>query len=147
MRRILRATDKEPVIQALTSGETGLFKEIWKLLLFAAMVGYHDGTREPLKKSDSGKAIDSQVFGNCPAWPGILYLMGLVETQDTRSLYADDKNENDLIKRFEEYANRGLTILHSESEAGNYSVQSISRLILEIHAPDTGSTDLAKLKL
>ncbi len=130
MRRILRATDKESVIQALTTGEMGFFNEIWKLLLFAAMVGYHDGKREPLKKADSGKAIDPQVFGNSPAWPGILYLMGLVETEDTRSLYADERNENELIKRFEEYANRGLTIVGGELESSSFSLLSINRFVL-----------------
>src|SRR5689334_11111422 len=39
MKRIQRANDKEEIIKSLMSDQVGVFKEIWKLLLFAAQVG------------------------------------------------------------------------------------------------------------
>ena len=91
--------------------QVGVFKEIWRLLLFAAQVGMKDGKREPLKAVDTGKGIDQTTFGNCPAWPGILYLMSLVETGQSECLGGASDVEDDRIVIFQEYANRGLTKL------------------------------------
>lgn len=110
-KRIFRATDKEELIQALLSEHVGIFKEIWRVMLFAAMVGFKNGRREPLKNVDSGKGIDQATFGNCPAWPGILYLMALVETQNSDSLSGLQSAEDLRVVAFQEYANGGLSIL------------------------------------
>ena len=111
MKRIQRAGDKEEIIKSLMGDQVGVFKEIWRLLLFAAQVGMKDGKREPLKAVDTGKGIDQTTFGNCPAWPGILYLMSLVETGQSECLGGASDVEDDRIVIFQEYANRGLTKL------------------------------------
>lgn len=118
MKRIHRAKDKAEVIDALTT-ELEIqgvktpppFKEIWRLLMFCAALGFREGKREPLHSVDQGKGIDQSSFGNSPAWPGILYLMGLVETGGTQPLAATEDAEGFRIQLFEEYANAGLTIL------------------------------------
>jgi len=111
MKRILRASDKEDIIKSLTSDQLGVFKEIWKLLLFASQVGVKNGRREPLKAVDSGKGIDQSTFGNCPAWPGIIYLMALAESGNSRCLAGSSDEEEARISLFQEYANGGLSIL------------------------------------
>lgn len=111
MKRIQRALDKEEIIKSLMSEQLGVFREIWKLLLFASQVGIKNGRREPLKSVDSGKGIDQSTFGNCPSWPGILYLISLVESGGTDCLCGSSNAEDDRINVFQEYANGGLDIL------------------------------------
>jgi dnd system-associated protein 4 len=108
MRRINRAADKEDIIKNLT-GPTGVFREIWRLLLFAAVLGFKCGRREPLVNAGGG--IDQQTFGNTPSWPGILHLMGLVETSSTKLFSSSEDTEIARIQMFEEYANGGLALL------------------------------------
>lgn len=111
MRRIQRAKSKETLIATLTSPELGIFREIWRLLLFSAQVGIANSRREPLGDFDSGKGIDQSTFGNCPSWPGILFLMGITEAGDSSPLSNAPDTEDSRIQRFEEYANGGLFII------------------------------------
>ena len=111
MKRIQRANDKEEIIKSLLSDQVGVFKEIWKLLLFAAQVGMRNDTRLPLKGVDAGKGVDQSTFGNCPAWPGVLYLMTLAETQNSNCLSGSAEAEDERVSVFQEYANGGLEIL------------------------------------
>ena len=111
MKRIHRASDKEEIIKSLMADQLGIFKEFWRLLLFAAQIGMKNGKREPLKSIDSGKGIDQSTFGNCPAWPGVLYLMSLVESESTNALSGSSEAEDQRISTFQEYANGGLSIL------------------------------------
>jgi len=111
MKRIQRAGDKEEIIKSLMSDQVGVFKEIWKLLLFAAQIGARNNTRSLLTTTDAGKGIDQSTFGSCPSWPGVLYLMTLVETQDSSCLSGSSDAEDKRISVFQEYANGGLAIL------------------------------------
>jgi dnd system-associated protein 4 len=111
MKRIQRANDKEEIIKSLMSDQVGVFKEIWKLLLFAAQIGMRNNKRLSLKATDAGKGIDQSTFGNCPAWPGLLYLMTLAETQNSNCLSGTEMAEDDRVSVFQEYANGGLDIL------------------------------------
>ncbi|MCL5024005.1 MAG: DNA phosphorothioation-associated protein 4 [Nitrospirae bacterium] len=111
MKRIQRANDKEDIIKLLITDQVGVFKEIWKLLLFAAQVGMRNGRREPLNSADTGKGIDQSTFGNCPAWPGVLYLMALAETESTICMSGSPEAEDVRIAVFQEYANGGLSML------------------------------------
>lgn len=120
MRRIQRASDKESLVQTLTTGENPPFKEIWRLLIFAAAVGQSRGRRESLKAVDSGKAIPAAIFANSPAWPGFHYLLALVEKDDSAVLGGGDELENERLVIFEEYANAGLSVIQEELEKGSY---------------------------
>lgn len=111
LKRIHRASDKEEIIKALTSEQVGVFREIWKLLLFAAQVGLSNQKREPLLSVDSGKGIDQGTFGNCSSWPGVAYLISLVETENSESLSGSSDAEDNRIILFQEYANGGLSVL------------------------------------
>lgn len=110
-KRIQRATDKEEFIQALISEQLGVFREIWRVLLFAAQIGVKNNTREPLGSVETSKGIDQSTFGNSPVWPGILYLISIVEEEDTFCLGGSQEAEDMRLKLFQEYANGGLGIL------------------------------------
>jgi dnd system-associated protein 4 len=111
MKRIQRASDKEEIIKALMAEQVGVFKEIWRLLIFTAQVGFKNERREPLKAVDAGKGIDQSTFGNCPAWPGVLYLMSLADSGKSDCLSGTTEAEEERIASFQEYANGGLTVL------------------------------------
>ena len=129
VKRIQRAKDKEELIQKLISDQLGVFKEIWRVLLFAAQIGFTNGAREPLEDVDTSKGIDQSTFGNSPVWPGILYLMALIEEDDTFCLGGSQKAEDLRIKIFQEYANGGLCILDKFFEDNTLDLDGILKFI------------------
>jgi dnd system-associated protein 4 len=131
MRRIQRAVDKEDVIKALTTGDAPLFKEIWRLLFFAAAVGYHYNRRETLGNVDSGKAFPATYFSH-PAWPGYEYLLALVCTGEPQSLSGNDENDDRRLTIFEEYTNGGLAVLREELEQRSYSLDALLQFVSAI---------------
>ena len=135
MRRIQRAIDKEEVVRRLTSGEPPIFKEIWRLLMFAASVGFKKGRSEPLGTTDSGKAIPQTYFANSPAWPGFLHLLALVAAGDPHILAGDEKSDDERITLFEEFANGGLAILEEELERRSYSFEAVLEFITQTDTP------------
>lgn len=137
MKRIRRATDKEDIIQLLMA-EGGLFREIWRLLLFAALLGHKQSRREELGDTEAGRGIDQSSFSNNPSWPGVLYLLGLVETDATDVLCASEEAEDHRITVFEEFANGGLAILKEEFTARNCNLDTLL-LFIETQASATPS--------
>ena len=129
MKRIHRATDKEEIIKLLTSDSVGVFREIWRLLLFSASLGFKRSRREKLAAVETGKGIDQSSFGNNPVWPGILYLIGLVDSDSTDVLKASEDSEDERIAIFEEFANGGLAILKEEFAARNCNLETLLNFI------------------
>lgn len=111
LRRVHRATDKDEIVKQLTTGDPPMFREIWKLLMFAAQVGYKAGNRQPLTQIDAGKGIDQSTFSNSPAWPGLVYLLALASTERTDALAGTAEAEEQRIAIFQEYVNGGLALL------------------------------------
>lgn len=144
MRRIQRSADKESLVQTLTTGENPPFKEIWRLLIFAAAVGQSRGRREPLKTVDSGKAIPATIFSNSTAWPGFHYLMALVEKDDSEVLGGGDDREDARLVIFEEYANGGLSIIQEELEKGSYLLDAFLQFMPLNQSPPKGD-ELSKV--
>lgn len=110
-KRIYRSKDKEKIIALLMDAQVGIFSEIWRLLLFSAQVGFHHKKRVPLLSIDSGRGIDQTTFGNCPSWPGVCYMIALVEETSAEMLSGDASSADRRISIFQEYANGGLSIL------------------------------------
>jgi dnd system-associated protein 4 len=129
IKRIQRAGDKEAIIELLTSDSVGAFREIWRLLFFAAMVGFKNGKREPLTSTQTGEGIRQDSFANNPVWLGTVYLLGLVETGGTDVLRASEDSEDERIKIFEEYANGGLQILKETFETSNGNLDTLLTFI------------------
>jgi len=128
MRRIQRDSRFEETIKALTAGEKPLFKDIWRVLLFAATLGFRDGERTQIRNSDSGKAFPESYLGNCPSWPGVLYLMGLSETESAEILRSDSEEEDNLVTIFEEYASTGLEKLEDALKTFDRPLDAIIHL-------------------
>jgi dnd system-associated protein 4 len=114
MRRIQRDSKHEGLVKLLTSGEAPVFREIWRLVTFAALLGYRLNLRTPVVQPESGKAIPINYFEGNPAFRGLLFLMGIVETNETKCMHATDDAEEALATIFEEYANGGLRYLAEE---------------------------------
>lgn len=108
-KRIQRSSNKESLLNELK--DKGLFKDFYGALIFAALLGFQESRREKLVSPDSGKAIDQSVFGNCGAWPGIMYLLSLVETENSDILSNSPKDDEKRVAIFQEYANGGLEIM------------------------------------
>jgi dnd system-associated protein 4 len=141
LRRIYRARDKEDFIEALTSQEIGVFREIWRILLFASQVGIQTTRREELGNYDRGKGIDQSTFGNSSAWPGILHLISLADTGSPDVLASSPQAEEDRIRAFEEYANGGLAVLQEHFSGGLVDLDGLLSFIdlasvREVDTPD-----------
>lgn len=132
MKRIMRATDKEDLIEELRSSRVGVFSEIWRLLLFAAQIGLKCGKREPLKSVEAGKGIDQATFGNSPSWPGILYLMSITESGDSQIISSSTEGEEQRIQLFQEYANGGLAVMKDFFKDRHVDLDGVLALI-EMH--------------
>jgi len=143
MKRIQRASDKEATIELLTSEPLGVFREIWRLLFFAAMVGFKNGRREPLASTQSGEGIRQDSFANNPVWLGTLYLFGLAETGSADVLRGTEESEDERIRVFEEYANGGLAILQERLQESSCSLDGLMSFIqLETEAAEAKAPDL-----
>ncbi len=140
MRRIQRDSSFEDVVKHFSTGENCLFKDMWRLLLFASTLGHQLGEKRSISKSDSGKAMPDSYFSNCPAWPGILYLFGICETESAEVLKADEDSEDLLIKCFEEYATHGLSVLKEASSRFDSPLDAVLDLIItNISSDNRGS--------
>lgn len=128
-KRIQRASDKDPIITLLTSDSIGAFRENWRLLFFAALVGFKNGRRDPLGSVSTGEGIRQDSFANNPVWQGTLYLLGLVESQTPEILQCTEEAEDERIKVFEEYANGGLAILAEHFATSSESLDSLLAFI------------------
>jgi len=131
MKRFHRAKDKQAVVDALCRNNKP-FSQIWQVMMFSCCLGIKVGRREPLGDSDSSVAIPASVFSNnVDAWPGIAYLINLVETSDPLILTADEETHDKRITTLEEYANGGLAYLAERLEATDYSFSSICTVVVE----------------
>jgi len=145
MRRINRAADKESVIEALTGGDKPIFSMNWSLFMFAAILGFKNGCREKLKKSDQGKAIRPEQFKADPCFEGVLNLMTLLEYEDEKRLVTNEENDEQKVTIFEEYVNGGLGILESKLESSSYSLDSIVAFVAE--EIFTGNVEPSEIKI
>jgi len=144
MRRIRRDQEHEEFIEGLSSGDGAIFKDFWSVLLFAAMLGFRANRRIPLEKYDSGKAMPDSYFANSLAWPGILYLLGLVETNQTAILGSNETDEDSLVGIFEEYANGGLHLMRERFMSGNDSLTGLIDLVNDFgENPNVSTPDLS----
>ncbi|AGA91427.1 dnd system-associated protein 4 [Thioflavicoccus mobilis 8321] len=144
MRRIQRDVCHEDLVKRLTVEDGAVFGEIWRLLLFAAAVGRRSGTRRPLNKVDSGKAMPESYFGT-PGWKGLLYLLGVSETGVSDCLRSDAQQSDFLVTLFEEYANAGLFILQERLQVSINPQQEILNLMAECRQKESARPDIDDL--
>jgi dnd system-associated protein 4 len=144
MRRIQRDLRHDNLVKLLTSGESPVFKEIWRVMLFAAALGVHSGRRLTINRSDSGKAIPENYFSS-PGWKGFLYLIGISETGDAACLRGTEEAQDSLVTMFEEYANQGLHLMSERIGNGASVLDDIAAMLLEYRAPKSSGPDVTDL--
>jgi dnd system-associated protein 4 len=130
MKRINRDVCHQEMIKKLTGSESPAFQQIWQLLLFAASLGIRDKSKRPIENYDTGKAIQENYF-SAPGWKGFLYLMRLVETENTKCLSSSEEEQDKLIKSFEEYSNYGLHFLSRMMETSNDYLDMLVEMCLK----------------
>lgn len=130
MRRIQRDVRHEEFIKSLTTGEAPLFRDIWRVLLFAAAYGVSLKSRRPLEKVESNKAMPETYFST-PGWKGFLYLLGFLNSSGSDHLKGDPEQQDRLVTAFEEYANFGLSVMAERVSRGTLALDSILDLINE----------------
>jgi len=128
-RRVRRARDKETAIEKLAKKGDSVFSDIWKLLVFSCALGLCQKRRVAVTDFDAGRSIDFSYFSGTPAWPGVIHLIGLVESTDPQILNPDQDKMDLRIQLFEEYANGGLEILQEEMESRDYTLDSLLALL------------------
>jgi dnd system-associated protein 4 len=121
MRSIYRNKEHGDIIQRLTerNPETNVavFPTIKALQCFAAVLGYENGRRVKLDRSNV-ENIEWHTFENT-RHTHFIYLIALAETNDFNVLKfdvsgnADNQSEEHMIEIFEEYANGGFELIRS----------------------------------
>jgi len=144
MRRVQRDSTKEEFIQELCDSKTGYFSEIWRLLLFAALLGWAKGKREPLASVDSGKNIDEKVFSNSPLWPGIIHLFALIQDKEPSCL--KECNWETSLQYFEEYANGGLSFLEKHLDSSLGLIEDFLQ-VFNLHSEAATAQDINEIRL
>lgn len=128
-RRVRRARDKEDIIERLAKKGDSIFSDIWQLLVFACALGLSQKRRVPVTDYDTGRSIDFTYFAGATAWPGIIHLIGLVESADPHILDPEQDKMDFRIQLFEEYANGGLEIMREEMESRDFNLDSLVVLL------------------
>ncbi|CAH2402994.1 DNA phosphorothioation-associated protein 4 [Mesorhizobium escarrei] len=132
--------------QQLPGTDRRLFPTIRELLCFAAVLGYSEGRKVPLDKSQGVEDVSYQQFEARPDAESLIYLIALADAQDTQVLRED--NEEECARIFEEYANGGLGVVKDYllRDGGEYPDRALMRLLRErgylqvVQAePDTGA--------
>lgn len=144
MRRIQRDICHDELIKNLTSGDAPIFKEIWRLMLFAAALGISREKRKPLAKTDTGKAIPETYF-NTPGWRGFLYLLGVAESGDSQCLTGTDEAHDLLILAFEEFANSGLHLIAERLTISSVQLDEFVDLCLEVNSKKIAPANILNL--
>jgi dnd system-associated protein 4 len=144
MRRIQRDISCDGVIQTLTTGEGAIFKEIWRLMLFASSVGIAYGKRKPLQNVDSGKNIPDSYFSS-PGWLGFLHLLGITETGGSETLHWAEEDQEIVASAFEEYAYGGLEIIADKINEASSPLDAILLILAESQERPVGPAVISGL--
>ncbi len=115
-------------VTKLPGSDRTLFPTIRELLCFAAMLGYSEGRRIPLDRSDGIEDVSYQQFERGDA-EDLIYLLALAETKNPDIL--KDGEESKCAEIFEEYANGGFQILRDSMlcSGGEYPDRDILELL------------------
>lgn len=103
---VKRERKYEPTIAQLNSGHKSIFQFIKDIMVFAAMVGYSKGKREPLHGDTIEIILETY---SSDQKDGFIYLLALIEEKD--GLCLKDINLQKSVRIFEEYCNAGLATI------------------------------------
>ncbi|UKK94118.1 DNA phosphorothioation-associated protein 4 [Brucella anthropi] len=105
-----------------------LFPTIRELLCFAALLGYSEGRRIPLDRSEGTEDVSYQQFERRDA-EDLIFLIALADSKDPEIL--KDGEESRCAEIFEEYANGGLQVIRDAMlrSGGEYPDRDILELL------------------
>lgn len=105
-----------------------LFPTIRELLCFSALLGYSEGRRIPLDRSEGTEDVSYQQFERRDA-EDLIFLIALADSKDPEIL--KDGEEGRCAEIFEEYANGGLQVLRDAMlrSGGEYPDRDILELL------------------
>ena len=144
MRRIQRDVQHEDFIKSLTTGDHAIFRDIWRVLLFASAYGVSQGSRTPLQKVEGNKAMPETYFSS-PGWRGFLYLLGFADGESSDHLRNDEEQQNQLITAFEEYANFGLAEMQRRISTPSKALSELVGILLDLPVKRGATADVADL--
>lgn len=122
---VRRARKFEALIKKFTSDSGNIFRHLKDIMVFAALVGYSKGIREPLESSDT---IPITLYTyESDGQDSFIYLIALLVKKDLSVL--ETENISEAVKIFEEYCNAGLSIIESWLE--NESSRKIEDILLD----------------
>ncbi|MBG6162809.1 dnd system-associated protein 4 [Labrenzia sp. EL_195] len=112
----------------LPGSDRTLFPTIRELLCFAALLGYSEGRRIPLDRSEGTEDVSYQQFERRDA-EDLIFLIALADSKDPEIL--KDGEEGRCAEIFEEYANGGLQVLRDAMlrSGGEYPDRDILELL------------------
>ncbi len=148
-RRIGYSKDKAEIIKRLVSTEdnTGLFRRIADVLVFAAALGQERNKRVPLGSSQA-EPIRQEVFDR-QGYDTMMNLLALHVEGKPEVLADSDKMIEQRANIFEEYANGGLEIIQKELRGAVNTLETIILLIsaerVESIGGDLEGFDLTKI--
>lgn len=130
---INRSRIHEDIVQRLAmiklpGTDRTLFPTIRELLCFAALLGYSEGRRIPLDRSEGTEDVSYQQFERRDA-EDLIFLIALADSKDPEIL--KDGEEGRCAEIFEEYANGGLQVLRDAMlrSGGEYPDRDILELL------------------
>ena len=148
---INRSRVHEDMVQSLAMEKMGdaertLFPTIRELLCFAALLGFSEGRRVPLDRTEGVEDVSYQQFERGDA-EDLIYLLALAETKDPNVL--KDGNESECAQIFEEYANGGFEVIKDVllKSGGEYPDKEIMAYLREkgYLLEDENDADLTKV--
>jgi dnd system-associated protein 4 len=132
---INRSRKYEDIVQKLAAmplpvSDRRLFPTIRELLCFAALLGFSEGRRVPLDRSEGVEDVSYQQFERGDS-ENLIYLIALAEAKNTNVIR--EGNEEECAGIFEEYANGGLAIIKDSllRAGGEYPDRAIMALLRE----------------
>jgi dnd system-associated protein 4 len=108
-----------------------LFPTLREVLCFAALLGFSEGRRLPLDRSQGTEDISYQQFEADPAAEDLLWTLAVAESQDVEILREGEEGRCAHI--FEEYANGGLAMIKDFflRNGGEYPDRALLALLRE----------------
>jgi dnd system-associated protein 4 len=110
------------------SAKDVVFKEMWEIFVWSAILGYRNKERKQIDKRASSPPFRWQVIKE--PHQKLLLVMAVESVQNFEIL----KNPEELKKNIEEHSNAGLSIMHKEMALDKLAYQNIESLIYLIQS-------------
>ena len=124
-------------LDELTDSKEGIFSTKAAALLFAAAIGFQNKQRKPL--GQTGEGIRWHIFDNAQD-AGFIYALALAETGSLSALDPTDREADNAVTIFEEYAAGGLDYLetHFRPQPGD-SLENLIGILQAAQQAEEGS--------